>query len=262
MYSAYVEGGEHEAQLPVQLRDPSLRTKGAKFASSDPTIATVSDTADGATITVKRDGTVNITATLDDVSGAATLTITKFTQAQWALGQARFSKSELAIVPATPGGPITVLAALGSGGTRNANGACTTCHTEQARTLRVENTPTQIAGYSDDQLVTIFTMGKKPDGFPQRTMIPAFAWGTFHAWAVTEEEKPGLIAFLRTQVPKPNPVNVDFGVMLCPGAVATASADPPLCDSNGNPVVIGLPGAASDASVPATDAGAPASDAG
>jgi hypothetical protein len=110
--------------------------------------------------------------------------------------------------------------------------------------------------------VTIFTMGKKPDGFPQRTMIPAFAWGTFHAWAVTEEEKPGLIAFLRTQVPKPNPTNVDFGVMLCPGAVATASGDPPLCDPNGNPVVIGFPGGASDASVPAAGASVPASDAG
>ncbi|MEY4508969.1 MAG: hypothetical protein RLZZ450_1091 [Pseudomonadota bacterium] len=271
LYSAFVEG--HEAQVPVVLKDAARRGKGAKFTSSDPSIAVVSDSADGATVTIKKEGSVTITGKLDGDSGSTKLTIKKYTEEQWKQGQARYSKSDLAIVPA-PGTTSITLLALANGGSLNKTGACNTCHTSQAKTLKIENTPLQIAGYSDDDLVTIFTMGKKPDGAAVKTMIPPFAWGMFHSWTVTDDEKPGLIAYLRTQALKANPPTIDYGVKPCPGEPTTITNGmiPKLCDNDGNPVTIpGLPGAAggSDAGTPSTstgsDAGKPAtsgSDAG
>lgn len=252
MYSAYVEGDMHEAQVPVMLKDPSLRGKGAKFTSSDESIAVVTDTEEGGMVTVKKDGMVTINAELDGETGQAKLIIKKYTEAQWMAGQARFSRSDLAIVPAMPGGKIHLLA-LASGGSINKEGACNTCHTEQAKTLKIQNTPQQIAGYSDEDLITIFTMGMKPADAAQKSMIPPLAWGRFHSWTVAEEDRDGLIAFLRTQSPKPNPAEIDYGVGPCPGAPAPMQGMiPMLCDSmTGEPVSIpGLPGQGSG-----TDAG-------
>jgi len=274
LYSAYVEG--HEALVPVVLKDPSLKGKGAKFSSSDPTVAVVTDTSDGATVTVKKDGVVTITGTLDGSTGKAKLNIKKYTEEQWKAGQARYSKTDRAVVDPNGGEPTAIT--IATPGARNANGACNTCHTSQAQLLKIENGPAQIAGYSDEDLVTIFTMGKKPEGAAMKTQIPAFFWGMFHSWTVSEDEKPGLIAFLRTQSPKANGT-IDYGVMPCPG---TSTADPTkimLCDRKGNPVVIpgqgggtttgtdaGVtkPATATDAGATTTaaDAGVPAGDAG
>jgi hypothetical protein len=259
MYSAFVEG--HESQVPVLLKDTSLRGKGAKFSSSDPSIAVVSDTEQGATVTIKKEGTVTIRAELDGDTGAAKLTITKFTEDQWKLGQARFSKSDLAIVPKS--GPVNILVLASDPTALNSNGACNTCHTAQAKTLKIENTPTQIAGYSDADLITIFTEGMKPEGAAQKTMVPSFAWGMFHSWKVTEEEKQGLIAFLRTQTPKANPAMVDYGVKLCPGAPPpTAGQMPMFCDNDGNPISVGGGGAGRDGGAAIPDAGKVGLDAG
>lgn len=240
MYSAFIEGGAHEAQVPVMLKDSSLRGVGASFSSSDPSIAAVVNTDVGALIAIKKEGFVIITARVGGTTGAAKLTITKYTEAQWQAGRARFAKSELAIVPGTPGGPIT-LRESGAGGTLNANGACSTCHTAQAQTLKVEVSPKQIGGYSDDELVLIFTKGMKPEALALRTQIPAFAWGRFHSWTVTEDEKQGLVAFLRTQPPKDNPVTIDYGVNPCADAGSTGN----FCHHDGSPTpTSGLPGPA------------------
>jgi hypothetical protein len=254
MYSAFVEG--HEAQVPVLLKDTSLRGKGAKFSSSDTSVATVVDNDKGGLITIKKEGTTTISVSLNGESGASKLTVTKFTEAQWTAGRDRFSKSELALTSPT-GGPISALL-LTNPMNRNANGACNTCHTAQAKALKIENTPTQIAGYSDQELITVFTMGKKPEGAVQRTMVPEFAWGRFHSWQVTEEEKQGLIAYLRTQPPKDNPAMIDYGVQPCPGSPVSSNGFPTmLCDNEGKPISFGRDGGTP---TPTSDAGA--SDAG
>ena len=265
MYSAYVEG--HEAQVPVLLKDTSLRGKGAHFTSSDPTIAVVADSADGATVTVKKDGVVTIKASLNGDTGSAKLTITKFTEEQWKTGQARYSKSDLALI-SPDGGTISALT-LASPNGRNANGACNTCHTAQAKTLKIENGPVQIAGYSDDELITIFTMGKKPESAVMKSQIPLFVWGMFHTWEVTDAEKQGLIAYLRTQTPTANPAMIDYGVKPCPGSSAMLGPNTKLCDNAGNPVSVpGVTGSSSSSTTTTTtttsDAGvtAPSSDAG
>jgi cytochrome c553 len=240
MYSAFVEG--HEAQVPVTLKDTSLRGKGATFTSSDTSIATVTNTDKGGMVTVKKEGTVTIRGALDGESGAAKLTITKFTEAQWEIGKMRYSKSELAIAP-TDGSPVSIVALASDRSAYNANGACNTCHTAQAKTLKIENTPEQIAGYSDAELITIFTKGTKPEGVAQKTMVPSYAWGMLHSWTVTDEEKQGLIAFLRTQTPTANPAMVDYGIKVCAGApLPTDGGVPMLCDANGKPISFGQGG--------------------
>jgi mono/diheme cytochrome c family protein len=235
MYSAFIEGGAHEAQLSVTLKDYTLRDKGAKYSSSDPSIAVVVDTEEGALITVKKEGSVIISVNVRGTTGSANLKVTKYTETQWTAGQARFFNGKLAIVPGTPDEPITLLA-LGSGGKLNANGACSTCHTAQAQTLKIETTPKQIGGYSDEELREIFERGIKPDGFALRTPIPAFAWGTFHSWTATEDEKLGLIAFMRTQLPKENPAIIDYGLGPCSDAAASMTSK--ICDKDGHPLTI------------------------
>jgi hypothetical protein len=250
IYSAFVPN--HEATVPVTLKDSSLRGMGVKFTSSDPSIATVTDTASGGLVTVKKEGTVTIKASLNGETGSTKLTITKFTEEQWMAGQARYSKTEQALTNPS-GGSISPLL-LQNPANRNANGACNTCHTAQAKTLKIENTPTQIAGYSDKELITIFTMGMKPEGVAQSSMVPSYAWGMFHEWEVTEEEKQGLIAFLRTQTPKDNPGMIDYGIKPCPDA----GVGGPYCDNDGKPISFGN----RDGGAPAVDAGGGATDAG
>jgi len=266
LFSAFVEGGAHEALVRVQLKDPSLRGLSARYDSSDESIATVAaHPEDGATITVRKEGVVVIKAVVQDAVGSAKLTITKFSEAQWKAGQARYAKSELAIIP-PDGGRVTALATLDPSA-RNANGACTTCHGADARTLQLETSPTQIAGYSDKELITIFTHGEKPDR-GSRSQFPTYLGGMNHSWTVTEEEQQGLIAFMRTLPPKEN---FTGGIRLCPGEMPpTDGGLPVLCDNDGN--VLKLPGSRAptlqggiDAGTSTTilDAGvAPAGDAG
>jgi hypothetical protein len=238
MYSAFVEGGVYVAQVPVRFDDTSRRGKGATFTASDPSIASVVGTVEGAMVTVKKEGVVTIKAALDGDTGTAKLIIKKYTEAQLRTGQARYSKRDLAIVPAMPGGAISLLELASGAATRDANGACDTCHSRQARVFKLETTPTQIAGYTDDELITIFTMGKKPEGFAQKLPIPPFAWGMSHSWTVTEEEKQGLIAFMRTRPPKAN-LTTGPGPTICSGARAsTDGGRPPLCEADGKPITI------------------------
>lgn len=245
MYSAYVEG--HEAQLPVTLVDRTLRNRGAKFSVSDPTIASVVDTPDGALITVKREGSVVVRAVLDGDTGLAKLTIKKYTEAQWKIGEARYTKAESAVV-APDGGVVNALRLAEPDG-RNPSGSCITCHSAQATILRIEDTPTQTAGYSDDELITIFTSGTLPSWVQRRTNPPAFIWGKFHAWTVTEEEKQGLLAYLRTKAPKTQPPAVSGPHLAC----RSEQGQPVLCDNDGRPIEVPRRDGGSDAG--ARDAG-------
>jgi hypothetical protein len=250
-YSGFVEG--KESVVPVQLKDAKLRANATTWTSDKPDIATVMGTADGAVVTVKKEGEVRITAKQGDDSGAVKVTITKYSDADWTAGSARFSKDVLAIN--APAGqelnPIQLASPMG----RNADGACNTCHTAQAKLFKIENGPLQTGGYSEEEVITIFTKGMKPEGAATRTMIPSFLWGMFHAWNVTDAEKKGLVAFLRTQQPRPNPNPIDYGVVPCEAG---------LCTPNGTPIQLpGRGGRGNDAgttgggTTTTTDAGSP-----
>ena len=49
------------------------------------------------------------------------------------------------------------------------------------------------------------------------TMIPQQIWQFFHKWEVTDTEKAGIIAYLRSLEPKPSNDSTDFGGRFRPG---------------------------------------------
>jgi hypothetical protein len=258
MYSSFVEG--HESKLPVML-DPRYRNMGAKFSSSDPAIAVVADTPDGAMITVKREGTVKIRAALAGETGVARLVITKYTEAQWRTGQARYAKQERALNLADGGAmrpPLVVLPPV-----IDNNGGCNTCHAAEASVYHIEDSPQQTAGYNDRDLITIMTMGRKPEWAQENRNSPSFLWGMNHSWTISAEEEQGLIAFLRTKRPKAMAriVEIDTGPIVC--GVASPGSIPPLCDpTSGKPIALPPVTHGIDAGVTPTPDAVPSGDAG
>ena len=82
--------------------------------------------------------------------------------------------------------------------------------------LTIEHTPTQTAGYSNEQLVNIFTTGAKPAGgtfnspFLRSAPMPDCIYAAFHTWEMTDDEKKGIIWKLRSIAPKVQE-EIDFG---------------------------------------------------
>lgn len=243
VYSAYVEG--HEATVPVTLQVASLRGKGAKFTSSDSKIAVVKDTVDGAMVTVKREGNVLITGALNGDTGTIGLAITKYSEALWRVGEARYTKDTPALVSLDGGIPLGPVATVSTFG-RSPDGACLTCHSQKAITLRIEDTPMQTSGFSDQELITIITMGKRPDSSLKPEPTSGF-WGTSHSWNVTDEEKQGLVAYLRTKPPRS--MTPGIGVRTCEST--RVDGGPSLCDTLGRPALLPDQDAGIDASTPA-----------
>ncbi len=206
MYSAY--DGMHDFQLPVIVEED---VTGVTFSASDPSMVDVSATADGAMLTMRKSGKVQIIATTPDGQrGSAVLTITAATPQDWQTGSDRYNNGI-----GLDGG--TGRAVLGGGGLSqlNTNLACTTCHGPTAPLAStfgdVEHTPEQTGGYSDDDLIKIFTMAQKPPGIGQHTNVPLSAWQAFHKWTVDDSQKKGLVVYLRSLTPKDEGTAVDFG---------------------------------------------------
>jgi hypothetical protein len=93
--------------------------------------------------------------------------------------------------------------------------SCKNCHGEGAMFLSVQHTPQQTGGYSDDDLKKILSMGIKPmppdttvsatctpyAWTPSKTGIPLALYRYFHTWQASEEEKTGLVQYLRSLAP-------------------------------------------------------------
>jgi hypothetical protein len=257
MYSAFEPS--HTYKLPVIIDGVT----GATFSASDPSKVDVENTATGATLTMKAPGQVTITAKLGNETGTSSLTISETTAADWERGNARYNTMVDAL-PTPDGGTVTIANFFTM---REAKGACTTCHSETAKLLKIQHTPQQTGGYSDQELITIFTMGMKPGGARQRTALPEYFWGMGHQWTVDEADKKGLVTYLRALPPKTQG-EFDYGIRRTP--------DGGFVDNNGNPLrppgggrdggrrpgpsdagTTGAPVVDSGATAAPTDAGAP-----
>jgi hypothetical protein len=216
MYSAFEPS--HTYKLPVIIDG----VQGATFSASDPSKVDVENTPTGATLTMKAPGQVTITAKLGAETGTSLLTITETTAADWERGNARYNTMVDAL-PTPDGGTVTIANFFT---TRDPKGACTTCHSETAKLLKIQHTPQQTGGYSDQQLITIFTMGMKPGGARQRTSLPEYFWGMGHQWTVDEADKKGLVTYLRALPPKTQG-EFDYGIRRVDGGFV---------DNNGNPL--------------------------
>ena len=93
--------------------------------------------------------------------------------------------------------------------------ACGNCHNNMSG-ITAEHTPEQTAGYSDDDLIQIFTQGMKPAGYTFTSNIlkfvpmPDCVYKTFHTWEIDDATKKGIVWKLRSlkpmnQAPPPDP---------------------------------------------------------
>jgi hypothetical protein len=182
-YSAF--DGVHEFKLPATVSG----VKGVKWSVSDPNLVDLEPSTSGSDVmmTMKGVGQVTIFAKAGSLKSSASLTIREATADQYEAGKARYNDG----VVWQKGGP-------NKDDPQRKLLACTNCHQGQAD---VEHTPTQTGGYSDQDLINIFTKGQKPDGIPQRVM-PFERWHQLHQWQMTDVERDGLIVYLRALPPK------------------------------------------------------------
>ena len=125
------------------------------------------------------------------------------------------------------GGGIGVVA---DGGSVN-RVACTNCHgpTANGPFKTVSHTPTQIGGFSDDQLKGIFNgMWPTGSGNPfDTTIVPQQVWEGFHKWDMTDDEAVGVIVYLRALTPAPQTGSRNFGGAM-PGGRDGGAPRPPV----------------------------------
>ena len=191
LYTAH--DGTRTFKVPVMV--PSIF--GVKWSVSSPSVAEIEAYEDDpmalgseAMVIAKSPGTVTITASAGGLTGQASLVITGATTALWELGRARYQEGRK-IRNDIP----------------DATAACSNCHGMGG--VDVEHTPAQIGGYSDEQVVGIFTMGVKPPGVQNR-IVPFEQWSPVHRWQMTDEEKQGILVYLRSLEPQSHGTS-DFG---------------------------------------------------
>ncbi|NOU31843.1 MAG: hypothetical protein HOO96_28400 [Polyangiaceae bacterium] len=193
--------GVHSFKIPATVQG----VKGLKWTASPADAVDLQANTSGTEvmITTKKEGVVTVTATsASGACGSAKLTIAKVDAELFDIGQARYANGVVLSRRRDGGAPGPADAGGGMG-----LAACTNCHANGGSD--VEHTPTQTGGYTDSDLVDIFTKGQKPAGVPQRVM-PLDKWQRIHNWTMTEDEKAGLVVYLRGLEPK-SQGPVDFG---------------------------------------------------
>lgn len=193
VYTAF--DGTHEFAVPVVSG-----VSGATWSASDPSAVTIEPTAEGALIKVKKGGVPKVTVTAKAGTGSGTVEvfITQGTAAQWEFGKTRYTNGVAALRLNDAGRPIFMSGSIPI----DSNASCNNCHGASAAFVGVEHTPQQLGGFTDEEVVTIFTMAKKPEGAPMVSGIPVNIWQMFHKWTMTEEEKSGILLYLRSLAPK------------------------------------------------------------
>jgi hypothetical protein len=204
-YSAF--DGTHDFKLPAMVTG----VKKVKWTTSDPDTVDLEPSADTTSvmITMRKAGSVTITAKSGSLSGTATVDITQATPDDWESGNQRYNNGVIIMRGDRDHDGGGGGGDGGGGGFGNKQAACTNCHGDTSK-MDVQHTPMQTGGYTDDELITIFTQGKKPDGVPQRIM-KADQWQRIHTWAMPDDAKKGVVIYLRSLEPKTQGPTIDFG---------------------------------------------------
>ncbi len=243
MYTAY--DGTHEFKIPAIVANVDPNTVTWK-ASDSSMVAIVNDPGvGGAMITALKAGVVNIAATTPDGQCAQSkLTITAASAADWTAGSMRYNNG------------IKLTVDVGSrrdAGAPMADVSCTNCHGDTAVAgpyKTVAHTPQQIGGFSDDDLISIFTKGVvPPGGYYDSSIVPYNRWQAFHKWQMSPEEAKGVVVYLRSLTPQSQMGRRgDFGGM---GMGGMGGGNPGGGNPPGpNPPGGGGPGPSADAATP------------
>ncbi len=189
MYSGY--DGVRTFKIPAIV--PGLTN--VSWSASDVSYVSLENdpTTGGVLITTKKAGTVKIIARNNGLSGSADLTITAYDPADCQAGDDRYNNDK-----GLDGGSFFQVFSADT----PKDVSCHSCHGDSAQFLSVQHTPQQTGGWTDDDLINIFTKGFKPNGSVFVTMTPPQLYQMFHQWQVTEQEKTGIVCYLRSLEPK------------------------------------------------------------
>jgi hypothetical protein len=163
-------------------------------------------------ITVLRAGMTNILVhSADGKCGFAPLIVTAATEDDWKIGNARYNNGtslHLNAAAQTKDGSSPL--EQGTGGP-----ACTNCHGLTATGgpfTDVSHTPEQTGGFSDQELINIFTKGQFPPGaYFDQSIVLYKVWQTWHKWSdITPDQYRGVITYLRSLTPVPQKGQVNF----------------------------------------------------
>ena len=158
----------------VSFGDPSVaELQGKPLTITKKMVKDLPDALDGRLqlllVKTKKAGKTSITATSGKITQKATLNVEQYKESDVALGQKRYEE----------GAP-----------------ACTSCHASMA----VHN-PTMLVDLSDDTILGIAVEGKSIEQVSTETGAVETLQPNHgsHKWKVTEEERVGLMAFLRSR---------------------------------------------------------------
>jgi hypothetical protein len=201
--------GEHDFVVHIKVAS----VKPQSWRCSDPSAVSFMPTEDGVLVTTRKAGEFTITAIAGSNNGAAKLKVASYDKGDWVYGKERYNNG-VAALTLPDGGPITGPDDDDEGidesedgdfdpGTImfDKNSACSFCHGDTSA-LHVKHTPTQIAQYSDEQVLAIFTMGMKPPGATMRIFPSDGVWKEIHQWKMSEAEKKGILVYLRSLAPR------------------------------------------------------------
>jgi len=188
LYSGY--DGLHDYQLPLTSLVPNV-----KFSIEDESVAELRKTETGVMIKTRKAGTTNIVGKAGNLVGKIPLNITAFTPDDWANGNKRYNNMTSALQTIYPCEPTGMESGL------NPNASCSECHRKSTFSAVIQHSPTQTAGYSDEEITTIFTMARKPKGWKQHFPDLGPFWMMFHKWLMPPEQARGLISYLRALEP-------------------------------------------------------------
>jgi hypothetical protein len=208
VYSSY--DGEHTFLVPVTVKGYT----GITWQTDRPDLVELSEVNENTVmIETLGAGEAKIIANAGPLQGYTVLTITESTPEEWAVGENRYANGAILMIDRE----MAMMAAMNA---MNMPGAppimipddlsCKNCHGTGAMALSVEHTPQQTGGYSDQDLINIFTMGMKPPKAGWKSGIPMQLYTLLHTWGATEEEKRGLVAYLRSLTPAAQGA-IDFG---------------------------------------------------
>jgi mono/diheme cytochrome c family protein len=127
------------------------------------------------TYKAEKAGTTKIHAMAGGKTVSADLTITQYTPEANAAGKKRYTM-----------------------GPDKDNPACMECH---GAGKGPDHTPSEIDADVDDDVVNTYLTGKDPEGRPVGEEFSHLLKGYKHMWKVTEEEKKGLVVYLRSLPP-------------------------------------------------------------
>jgi hypothetical protein len=228
MYSAFIDDGLHTFQIPAVV----YGSNGTVTWTADESMVGLQadpDLPNEVMITILKAGMTNILVqSSDGKCGSAPLVISSATEDDWKIGNARYNNGTSLHLSAAAGANDSGKSPLeqGTGGP-----ACTNCHGETATNgpfTDVSHTPEQTGGFSDQDLINIFTKGQFPPGaYFDQSIVSYRYWQTWHKWAdITPDQYRGVIVYLRSLTPRPQKGQVNFGAYRTPTTSAPeAGAD-------------------------------------